>query len=156
MPEAAGAASGFAERAAFLQLDLKGGLEHELRDAVPSSESSGFAGRIEQDDGDLAAIVGVDDAHALRHGEALHGAVPPHKEKESMGLRERRLGRGASSGEEAPLPSPKTTSLPPKTFLNGTDDGCGGAADGGLAEVSRLYFPGISQVFPGGTLQFFT
>ena len=37
MPEAPGAASGGAQRLAFLKLHLQGGLENELRDAVSSS-----------------------------------------------------------------------------------------------------------------------
>ena len=60
MSEAPGAASGGAQRLAFLKLHLKGELENELRDAVPSSEPPFFAGRIEEDDGDFAAVVGVD------------------------------------------------------------------------------------------------
>ena len=71
MSEAAGTASGGAQRPAFLKLHLKGGLENELRDAVASSESSFLAGGIEEDDGDFAAVVGIDDADALRHGQAL-------------------------------------------------------------------------------------
>ena len=47
MPEAPGAASGGAQRLAFLKLHLQGGLENELRDAVSSSEPSFLVGRIE-------------------------------------------------------------------------------------------------------------
>ena len=66
MPEAPGAASGGAQRLAFLKLHLQGGLENELRDAVASSEPSFLVGRIEEDDGDFAAVVGINDADALR------------------------------------------------------------------------------------------
>lgn len=57
--EAPGAASGGAQRLAFLKLHLQGGLENELCDAVSSSEPSFLAGRIEEDDSDFAAVVGI-------------------------------------------------------------------------------------------------
>lgn len=44
--------------------------------AVSSSEPSFLAGRIEEDDSDFAAVVGINDADALRHGQALHGSEP--------------------------------------------------------------------------------
>ena len=42
----------------------------------PRPEPSFLAGRIEEDDGDFAAVVGINDADALRHGQALHGSEP--------------------------------------------------------------------------------
>ena len=102
MPEAPGAASGGAQRLAFLKLHLQGGLENELRDAVSSSEPSFLAGRIEEDDGDFAAVVGINDADALRHGQALHGSEPAALVDEPGDARRKRFDGDAGRDGQTP------------------------------------------------------
>ena len=47
------------------------GLENKLGHALPTPEDALLARGVEQHDEDLARIVGVDDPHALGHGQAL-------------------------------------------------------------------------------------
>ena len=102
MSEAPGAASGGAQRLAFLKLHLQGGLENELCDAVSSSEPSFLAGRIEEDDGDFAAVVGINDADALRHGQALHGSEPAARVDEPGDARRKRFDGDAGRDGQTP------------------------------------------------------
>ena len=39
---------------------------------------------IEEDDSDFAAVVGINDADALRHGQALHGSEPAARDRKSV------------------------------------------------------------------------
>src|SRR5476651_664295 len=69
--EAAGAARAGGQRSDLVEGDAADRRDHQLGDALAALEHECLAAEIGEDDVNLAAIVGIDRAGAVEHGDAV-------------------------------------------------------------------------------------
>lgn len=77
-------------------------LEHQLRDAVPSSQAVRHGGGIQKIDQYFPPVVGVDKSHALGHGKTLGSAEAAAGINETGNSGPARLN-GDACGDDYPL-----------------------------------------------------
>ena len=82
MSEAARAALGFAELRRELERRLRDGEEAHLRHTVAGVDGKAFSSSVDEGDFDLAAVIGVDDAHAVGQRDAEFRSEPAARENQ--------------------------------------------------------------------------
>src|SRR5262245_54508551 len=88
--ETAGPARAFGELRRFQPGDSRYRGHDQLRDALAAADDERLAAEIDQDDADLAAVVGIDGARRVEHGDARlqrEAGAWPHLRFESAGQR---------------------------------------------------------------------
>ena len=94
--QTAAAAAGLGQQIDGIELRLHHRRDHHLRDALAAANRKRFRAVIDQDDLDLAAIVGIDGAGRVQHGDAVLRGEPrawPHLRLEAFGQRDRKSCR---------------------------------------------------------------